>query len=489
MIAVNKMIENAIYSGKPNDIANAVVDKILGNEEIQASIQQLLYDLIHGKIDEIAQNPEEISQKLAELLFHKLKEVDWEILVYNKVLELLEELQVENPEERAQELAVQIANRIETNISQSDIYEVILPILQEFENETLPALVPVIAEAIYGVIANVFSEENIYNKIYPIWNAFTEVDSSSILQLADTLGSVITDHFFDAETLATALEPFVETLQSTSTIQIPGLAQDIIDDVLIPLVDNLNASFPGLELDPDWESIKPILTSALTVLKASMSGMSIEEAASELAQNIIGIMDSIISNGIASAIFRLQNIPADQASQKIAAWAYNLVEMAEPEIVAFLDEKLNELVNLFNAEEIAENLSALIHNKIMEVFSSENIYDLIYPLIEQISEINMEAAAQKITDWLFDLGIIEDNISEEQVLEALSGVISQLISNINVDEAAQKLVDLILESEFVKNIDGDILKQLIEIKIYELLIQLDKQINAIDKIELSIIRK
>ncbi len=84
--AVNKMITNAIYSGKPNDIANAVVDKILGNEEIQATIQQLLYDLIHGKIDEITQNPEEISQKLAEIVLQKLKEVDWETLVYDKVL-------------------------------------------------------------------------------------------------------------------------------------------------------------------------------------------------------------------------------------------------------------------------------------------------------------------------------------------------------------------------------------------------------------------
>ncbi len=257
--AVNRMISNAIYSGKPGDIANAVVDKILGNEEVQAAIQQLLYDLIHGKLDEITQSPEEISEKLATLIILNLKEVDWESLVYDKLVALLEELKVDNPEQAAQEVAEQIANRIETSISQSDIYEAILPILQRFEDETLPSLVPNIADAIYKVITKVFSEDNIYNKIYPVWTSFSQVDSSTIVELADTLATTFTNHFFDAETLANSLEPFIATLRSTSTVKIPALAQDIIDDVLKPLVDQLNATFPGLELDPDWNTIKAIV--------------------------------------------------------------------------------------------------------------------------------------------------------------------------------------------------------------------------------------
>ena len=171
--AVNKVIANAILSGKPNDIANAVVEKILGNEDIQDTIQHLLYDMIHGKLDAIAESPEEISQKLATLVLEKLKEVDWESLVYDKLVELLDQLKVDDPEQAAQELAAQIADKIEASISQSDIYDAILPILQKFENETLPELVPNIAEAIYGVMAKVFSEENIYDKIYPMWTKFS----------------------------------------------------------------------------------------------------------------------------------------------------------------------------------------------------------------------------------------------------------------------------------------------------------------------------
>ena len=487
--ALNERIADAVYTGKPNDIANAVVDKIFGNEQLQDSIRQVLYDAIHGKIDELAENPEKLAEKLAKIVVEKLKEVDWEALVHDKVLELLEELQVENPEERAQELASQIADRIETNISQSDIYEAILPILQEFENETLPTLVPVIVEAIYGVIANAFSEENIYDKIYPIWTAFSQVDSTTISEVADTLGSVFTNHFFDEENLTNSLVPFMQTLRTTSTIKIGALAQDIIDNELIPLVDSLYATFPKLDLDPDWNSVKPILTSALTLIKSSLNDQTNEEAAANLAQALIGIMDSIITKGVESAIFRLQGIPADEASLVIAAWVSNLVQVAEPEIVEFLEGKLTELADLFNAEEVAEKLSALIHEKILEVFGAENLYDLIYPIMENLSQINIEAAAQKITDWLFELGIIRENITEEQIVEALTEKISELIGNIDVDEVTQKVVDIILESSIVENIDGSVLKQLLEIKIYEFLIDLGQYLNAIDKVEISIITK
>ena len=485
---VNRMIANAILSGKPNDIANAVVDEILGNEDIQDTIQQLLYDIVYGKLDAIAASPEEISQQLATLVLEKLKEIDWETLLYDKLVELLDQLKVDDPEQAAQLLAAQIADSIEASISQSDIYEAILPILQEFENETLPALVPDIAEAIYGVMAKVFSEENIYDKIYPKWISFSEVDSSAVRFVADTLGSVISNHFFDVQTLASSLEPFIATLRTTSTIKIPALAQEIIDDTLMPLVDSINAVFPALELDPDWDDIKPLLTSALTVIKSSIGDQTDAEAAASLAGNIIEILDLKISQAVETAMLYLQDIPATQASQVIAAWINNLVTVAEPQIVAFMEEKLNEVADLFHAEDVAEEVSTKIHDMILEVFSAENMYDLVLPVMERLSEINAEAAAEKIADWLTDLELIEDNVTEEQVLEALAGVISQLIGQIDVDEASQKLTDLILQSEMVGDIDGSILKQLLEIKIYEFLIELGKDINAIEKVEISIAR-
>lgn len=487
--AVNKVIADAILSGKPNDIANAVVENILGNEQIQDTIQYLLYNVIHGKLDAIAESPEEISQKLATLVLEKLKEVDWEALVYNKLMELLEQLKVDNPEQAAQQLATQIANKIETSITQSEIYDTILPILQKFEDETLPELVPNIAEALYVVIENAFSEENIYDKIYPIWTSFSEVDSSIVSSVADSLGTVITNHFFNAETIATSLEPFIVTLRSTSTVGIHSLVQEIIDDVLIPRVDTINANFPDLELDPDWDSIKPILTTALTAIKSSIDDQTDAEAAMSLAEGIIDIMDSVISQAVETSILYLQDIPADEASQVIAVWINNLVTTAEPQIVAFLTEKLNELTDLFHAEEVAEELSVIIHDKVLEIFGEDNIYNLILPVMERLSEINIEAAAEKIVGWLTDLGLIKNNVSEEEVLEALTDIISQLIGNINVDNTSQELVDLILQSEIVNKIDGSVLKQLLEIKIYEFLIELGKDINGIEKVEISIVRK
>ena len=129
--AVNQMIAEAIRSGKPDDISNAFVDKILGNEQIQAVIQQTLYDLIHNKLEGVTESPERISEVLAYAVMQKLKEVDWELLVYDKVLAMLNELKIETPDQAAQLVAQKIAMRIETGISQSDIYNTILPILQK----------------------------------------------------------------------------------------------------------------------------------------------------------------------------------------------------------------------------------------------------------------------------------------------------------------------------------------------------------------------
>ena len=285
------------------------------------------------------------------------------------------------------------------------------------------------------------------------------------------------------------LEPFVETLRSTSTVKIPALAQDIIDDVLIPIVDTLNANFPALELNPDWESIKPILSSALTVIKSSIGDQTNAEAATSLAESIIGVMDGIITKGLESAIFKLQSIPAEQASQVIAAWLNNIVVMAEPDVVDFLEGKLNELIALFNAEDVAEKLANAINSKLLDVFSYDNIYELVLPLMEKLGAINIEAAAQEIVDWLSEAGIIKDNISEEQVLEILNEIISELIGNINDDEVSQKLVDAILESNVVSNIDGAILNLLIKFKSYQLLNYIQNDLNAIDKVEFRIIRK
>jgi hypothetical protein len=485
----SKLVANAILTDKPDEIANAMVDKVLNSQNVQDAMQQLLYDMIHGKVEGLTANPEKVSQKLAEVILQELQDVDWEALVYNKLVDILSELKVNNPQQAAQALAQQLASNIESSVNQADIYSAILPVLQNFEDETLPVLVPQLAQAIYSVMTNILSEENIYNKIYPVWESFAQVDSTEISSVADTLGSVLTVHFFDADSLASSLEPFIATLRTTSTVQIPALAQSIINNTLVPLVDSINASFPGMDINPDWSNVKTILSSALTVLKSSLAGKTDAQAAAELAQGVISIMDGIISSGVENAIQQLQAIPSDQASQVIAAWIVNLVDVAQPQIVAFLDDKLSDIADLFSAEETAAELSEQIKNKVLEVFSVSNIYDLIFPVMENLSDLDVEAVAEKMADWLTDLELIKSNVSEEQLLNALTDIISDLIGEINVDNATQKLVDAILQSDIVNNIEGSVLKQVLELKIYDFLLHVEQQLNAISNIEFSLERR
>lgn len=481
---VNSTIYHSILSGRPGEIADAVVDKILNSEEIANVIEQLLYDLIHGKIDEITQSPEEAAGVLARAIVEKLKEIDWELLLYDKILELLQKLQVDNPEETAAELAQRMADKIQSSISQSDIYDLLLPILEEIENETLPVIANKIANAVYGLIVDKLNYDTIYQKLYPLWEQFTLADSSTIIETSDTLASVVANHFFNVDTLTESLIPFITKVDET--IRLGELAQEIIDSVLIPKVNEINERFPGLELSPDWETVKQYLTGVLTAIKAALGSSTVEELSATLANAVNTVMKSTLQKGFETAIFRLQKIPPDIASSTITAWIINLVEMAEQPVVDFIEEKLNRIFDRFDAEAIAADISEIIYNKIVDVFNEENLYQLILPILESLNEVDMERVARLLSKWLIESGIIQDNISEEQVIAKLTEILSDLIGNINPDETTEKLVELILNSNIVNNIDGKILSKFLELKIYQLLLSIGRNINAIDLIEVSI---
>jgi hypothetical protein len=488
--AINKMITSSILTGKPGETADALIDFLLNNEKVKAAVEQQLYDLIYGKVDEISSNPEKVAGIIANKIVEKIQEIDWQSIVYDKVLEILNKLQVENPEVAAQELSERIANKIQTILSEQNIYDVVYPILKDFEQETLPSLAPTLAEAVYNKITEVFTEQNIYDKVYPMWEEFTEMDSLAIVQVADTLGQVVTNHFFDTTAMAAQLEPYLVTIDQTPIFKLPELSQSIIDNILIPAVDTINTRFPGAEIDPNWSLVKTGLTSALTLIKTSIGNTGVEAAAASLAVTIKGLLETGIQAGFRAALFRLQDIPADQAALTLASWLSNLVIIAEPQIVDFLESKFNAIIDKFNAEEVARALAQSVSIKVAEVFSQENIYNILYPVLKAISDLDKELAAQKITDWLFDLGIVKDNIDKDQVIATLTQIISNIIQeNVDAAQVTQRLVDAILGSNIVENIEGTLLKKVLAAKIYMFMIDILKEINAIEEMNFSMIRK
>lgn len=486
---INTRIANSILSGKPGDIADAVVDGILNNENVANTIQQLLYDVIHGKISEVTQSPEELAELLARTIVEKLGELDWETILYDKILELLQKLQVDNPEETATELAARMADKIEASISHSDIYERILPILEEIENERLPVLATKIAEAVYQLIEAALSEENLYNKILPLWEQLANADSAAIEETSDTLASIVVNHIFDADSLTQHFIPFITKIDETNRTELDQLAREIIDTVLIPAVAEINSRFPGLNLDPDWGSIEDYLTSVLALVKTLLVATPVEELARTIANAVITVMDNALQKGFEAALYRLQSVPSEQAASIIASWVVNLVEMAEESIVEFIEGKLNAILERFDAEKIAQEISAIIYDAIIGLFSEENLYQLILPILEALNNVNMERIAELISSWLIESGIIKDNLDPEEVISRLTDILIVLIGNVNPDNVTQQLVDLILQSDIVQDMDGAILKKLLEFKIYQLLLSIGREVNAIELIEVSIKRK
>jgi hypothetical protein len=291
-------------------------------------------------------------------------------------------------------------------------------------------------------------------------------------------------HFFDADTLSEKLLPFIQKIEDTPTRSLSSLAQEIIDSVLLPAIEQINEAFPGLGLEPDWTSIKPIISSVLTTVKAKLGSSTVEELSADLAGAIIDIMDLVLQKGFEKAIYSLQQIPADQAASVAASWITNLVEMAEPAVIDFIEGKLDEIFQKFEAEKAALELSVIIHAKILEVFGEENLYNLILPLLEAFQEADVEKIARTIARWIIDMGLIPEDLTEEELIAALTEGISELISKVNPDNVTQQLVDFLLNNNLVNILDGRILQLVLEIKIYELLGTVAGNVNAIDGIEI-----
>jgi len=486
---INSAIVNSVLSERPSEIAEKFVDFLQGNEKVSKAIEQLLYNLIHSRIDEITQSPEEKSEELARVIVQKLGEIDWEELLYDKILDFLLDLQAENPEEKAEELAQRIADKIEASLTKSDVYGVLLPLLENFENETLPALASQLSAGIYEKITEALSEENLYNRIYPVWEDLAGADTVKVREAADTLASIVSAHFFAPDTLSEKLIPFVQKIDETSTFKLGQLSQEIIDSVLIPTIADINEAFPALGLDPDWGTIKPVITSVLTALKAALASSTVEELSAQLADSLIGIMDLVLQKGFEKAIYSLQEIPPEQAASVMASWLINLLELVEQPVVDFIEGKLDAIFDLFEAERAAEELSAAIYEKLIEIFSEENLYKLVLPLLEAFQTADLEKIAETIATWIIELDIMSDKITEEQLITALTAIISDMIGTIDPENAAERLVELILESELVDLLDGNLLKRVLESKIYELLYTVGKNMNAINNFEISIQQK
>lgn len=482
--SINNSIINSIAEDRPSDIANSVVDLITNNEKISEAIEQALYDLIHGKIDEITQSPEELSEKIAEIIVDKLGEVDWETILYNKILDFLLEKQAQDAQARAAELSKKFADKIEASIQQSDIYDVLLPIFEDFEDETLPVLSNRIANAVFNVIAFKLSEENVYDRIYPVWEQFTMADSVSVSQTADTIAGVVVNRFFDVDSITERVTPLIQEIANTSTLKLSILAQEIIDSTLIPRVAEINEKFPALDLDPDWSTVKPVITGLLTTLKARLGSSTVPELSEDLAYGLINIMDALLQNAFEEAIYKLQEIPPSQAATVVASWVTNLLDMAQQPVVDFIEGKLNEIFENFEAEKAALELSELIHDKVLEIFSEDNLYNIILPLLEGFQDLDMERIAKVITQWIIDADLKPERLTEEELIEKLAEGIALLIGNINPETATQAIVDLLLNSDLVEKIDGTVLKKIIEVKILELYGTISSNANAIQDINI-----
>ena len=489
---INNLLIKSIMNEKPKQLADTFVTKILETGKIQDEINMYIYDLIHGKISGFQENPEKVSKLISNIILNKLANINWELILKNKIEEKLKQFQTKLDTDKISTIiAKRIVDKINASITQDDIYNIIYPKLENFENETLPIISTQIAEEIFKLITSKLSTENIYNKIYPMWESVTNIDTVTVKVVSDSLSKIVTAKFFNSDEFIQELIPFVTKIDDTKTVKLGALSQEIIDNVLIPTTNNINARFANLNLTPDWGKIKPLITSSLTVIKTALKkpNVTIQSMSETLAKGIYAIMEKVIQKGFEKAIFRIQEIPANLVAETISIWATGRIEGAQPIINDKLIAKLNMVFDKFKAEDASELIAEIVKNKISTTINEENIYTYVLPVIEKIKQADVEKIAIKLADIITDLEIVSDKIDRNKLEEKLEIIVSNLIGKINTENVTDKLVSLLIENDLVQGLDGSLLKKVLSAKIYNLLIATAHNINAIENVEISIQKK
>jgi hypothetical protein len=149
-----------------------------------------------------------------------------------------------------------------------NIYDLILPFLNELATDP-DGNATKISTLIVDLLLGVFNEENLKPLIAAAWQKFTELDQEQVGVIADTLTSIVEEVWINEDNITQLILPITQKIDETSLLQIGKLAAEATDSIEV-LVGKINATFPDLNLEPDYESmesqIKAIFIAAKPVI-------------------------------------------------------------------------------------------------------------------------------------------------------------------------------------------------------------------------------
>ena len=451
--AYNRLYTRLILNETPNRVGDAIARLLFNNRVVQKAVNDFLVDLISGKLEFVNEiDPVTLSDSLATVIFDEIQARDWQTILADAIEAELEKFTDIDPEAVSLQISENVVAAIQERFTVDAIFEFLLPFMEQVGEKPPQEVAENIAVVITALILDFFDQQKLEEIILPIWENFTKVPDSTVAVVADSLATIVEDNWINQDNLSDRFLPIMEKIDATPLSQMGNLASEVVDSLTVVL-DQINATFPDLNLDPDYGAIQTAVRAALVALKPIINSVGTDAAADQIADLILGtfLTHEAIQNVFIAAINALQSIDPQMAADTISTWLANLIGLAEDDLIAFLTLKLSPIVEDFDPDAAALQIATALNQFITDNVTQELVFDLVFPLIEAISNINTELVANYIAARILESDLIKDNITQENIAMLLLPVLEQ-IKETDTEEVAQAIIDTIVNNDLFKAI-------------------------------------
>ena len=464
--AVTDRLINAGVKEIPEQIGKAISDAIHDSPVIKQKIKDWLKEALAGKLPGVFDHDYvHSSEALAEhVRIHVLDSINWKQVLKNAIKDELGKIGDLDPTTLAPSMTEEIAASIASELTTDELLNVLTPYMDGLEHQDPESMADHIATLIVEILYRIFDEENLEKLIEPAWESFTQMSEAQIDSIALKFTEIVQEHWLNVDTLTKVFLPITEKIDDTPITQMGALAQEVTDSLEV-LVNKLNNRFPGLGLDPDYESIQAKIKAILIAAKPVISTQGPEKVAQEIASLIIDefLNTENIESAFVKVLEYLQSIDAATAAETIAQWLVNIEERIEPELIQWLADKLGPILDNQNPELTSRTIATKVQEYTNQHFNKGNISELVLRELNETLEINGRGVAKLIAHMIIDHGLAKEGIDLEQLAE----VIRPELDDNGGGSIGDKIKDAMANNDMIRSGQSpDIIAQIITFLIY-----------------------
>jgi hypothetical protein len=464
--ATQRFIDDVIHE-RPKKIGEAIADKIHNSPKINGLIKKWIKHGLAGKLPgifdrDIVKTTEQLSEHVR---IHILDSINWKHVLKDAIKHELDKIHGLSDKTLPALMAAEMVTQLEIELTASSLYDIIYPYMDGLQPQSPEYRAEQIAVLIVTLLGDIFSEENLEKIIEPIWEKFTQLSDQQIDTIALTFTEIVQDNWLNVDNLTALFLPITQKIDDTPVRQLNELAQEATDSLEV-FVGKLNNRFPGLGLDPDYDTIESAIHAAFIAAKPIIGAKGAEAVAQEIATLIINnfLNTANIEGAFVKALDYLQSIDPTDAAKTIAQWLVSLEKRLAPELIQALAEKLGPILENQNPKGTSKLIANNLRDFTNQHFNKGNISEIVLTELNKTVQIDGKALAKHIAQAIINNKLAKEGVDVEQLAEIIRPALDD---NGGGSSFGDRIKDAMADNDVILKHKPEILAKIISFILYK----------------------